>query len=319
MKYTVRSKDVNQRLDKFIKKMAKDKSRSHIQKMIKEGLILIDNKTVLPHHFLKEGQVIAFDDINKSLKTPKNKRASDNSKIIKPKIIKETDDYLVLEKPVGLLVHPTDKGEKNTLVDWLKKKYPYILNVGEERYRAGIIHRLDRDVSGIMLACKTQEMYEHLKEQFKKRLIFKEYTALVHGSIEQEEGEIDFPIGRSREGFKMAAHPKDHGHKLDATDKTAITKYDVIERIKNYTLIKIAIKTGRTHQIRVHLNAFGHPVVGDSIYRIKKFWEVWKKNQKLDRIFLHATKIGFEDLKNQWQLFESDLPEKLKLYLKEIL
>jgi len=311
----IKEQDNNLRLDKYLNKILKDKSRSQIQKMIKAGAVLVNQKQVLPHHFIKTNDEIVLQD------APRKKSDVDDKvqpTMIEPKLIFETKDYVVLEKPIGLLVHPTGKNETNTLADWLKQKYPKILLVGEEKYRAGIIHRLDRNVSGIILACKTQKMYDHLKTQFKNRFVHKEYTALVHDVIEQDTGEIDTPIGRKHASYKMAAHPRDHGKKLKEQDKVALTKYEVIERIKNFTLIKVIIKTGRTHQIRVHLNSIGHPVAGDPIYKVKKFWQVWQKKSKLDRIFLHATKIGFNDLKGQWQIYQTSLPNKLKSYLDEI-
>ncbi|MBU1164239.1 RluA family pseudouridine synthase [Patescibacteria group bacterium] len=315
MKINIKEQDNNLRLDKYLNKVLKDKSRSQIQKMIKAGAVLVNQKQVLPHHFIKTNDEIVFVD-------EPTKTTDDTEQIkptmIEPKLIFECKDYVVLEKPIGLLVHPTDKKETNTLADWLKEKYPKILTVGEEKYRAGIIHRLDRNVSGIMLACKTQKMYDHLKTQFKDRSVLKEYTALVHGMMEQEVGEIDTPIGRKHDSYKMAAHPRDHGKKLKEKDKVALTKYEVVERIKNFTLIKVIIKTGRTHQIRVHLNSIGHPIAGDPIYKVNKFWKVWQKKSQLDRIFLHATKIGFNDINDNWQIYEISLPNILKNYLDEI-
>lgn len=325
MKYTVEQKDAGIRLDKFLNEKISNQSRSQIQKMIKQGWVLVDGKIVSPHYFLKAGQMVMVTE--KQLANQIAKRPTGNlpqttltnkNNSLEPKIIATTADYLVLDKPAGLLVYPTDKGETDTLADWLKIKHPEILSIGEEKYRGGIIHRIDKEASGIVLACRSQKMYEHLKEQFKRRLVYKEYIALVYGQIEKDEGEINFPIGRSRVGFKMAAHPKTFGHKFKEQDRLAISLYEVIERIKNYTLLKVVIKTGRTHQIRVHLNAFGHPIVGDQIYKIKRFWQIWIKKPKLDRIFLHAAKIGFNDLAGQWQLFESPLPPELNNFLNEI-
>jgi len=184
--------------------------------------------------------------------------------------------------------------------------------------RPGIVHRLDRDVSGLIAVTKTQKMFDHLKKQFKNRLVYKEYTALVWGKLEKNEGVIDLPIGRSARGSKMAAHPLNYQKKFSEKDKSAVTEYEVIRRIKNCTLVKIRLRTGRSHQIRVHFKAIGHPIVGDKIYFVKKFFRIFSKRGKLNRPFLHATKLGFYDLNHRWQIFESDLSLELKNYLSQL-
>ena len=235
-----------------------------------------------------------------------------------PKIIFDSPDFIILDKPAGLLVHATEKNETDTLVSWLIKEYPEIDKVGEQKYRAGIIHRLDRDVSGIMVVAKTNLAFEHLKEQFKKRKVKKEYLALVYGHIDKVEGEIDLPIGRNKEG-QFVAHPKRGNEKFQGQDKFAKTQYKVLEYLKDYTLISAFILTGRTHQIRAHFYAIGHPVLGDVIYKPKKkFFHFLRRKIKVvdpGRIFLHSTKIGFYDLNNQWVEFVSPLPAQLQNYL----
>jgi len=315
MKYVVKKKYSGERLDKVLTKVIKGKSRTELQKMVKDGQILVENIKVAPHYFLKEGQIITSEF---RLQEKPAEKIRETELTTEPKIIFENEDYIILEKPAGLLVHQTEKEEKDTLASWLIENYPQIAGVGEQKYRAGIIHRLDRDVSGIMVVCKTQKMFSHLKEQFQKRLIFKEYLALVHGKIEKDEGKIDLPIGRSRQSGKMAAHPKARGGYLEETDKNALTKYEVISRFTNYTLLKVNIKTGRTHQIRVHLNAVGHPAVGDKLYKIKRFWQVWKKKPKIDRIFLHSVRIGFKDLNDIWQEYSSQTPDELQKFIDEL-
>jgi len=234
---------------------------------------------------------------------------------MEPEIISETNDYLVINKPAGLLVHGGIGIVGETLVDWLVKKYPDIKNVGEDPARPGIVHRLDRDVSGLMVICKNQETYDNLKVQFQDRSIKKEYTALVYGKILKDEDEIDFPIKRATAGFKMAAVPKNFSHHNDDKIRHAITHLEVIKKMVNYTLIKLNIKTGRTHQIRVHLFAYGHPIVGDNLYctRITKL-----KNLKnnLNRVFLASTELEFNDLKGERQKFQAPMPEVMVKYLE---
>jgi len=178
--------------------------------------------------------------------------------------------------------------------------------------RPGIVHRLDKDVSGLLVIAKTQDMFDHLKQQFKSRKTQKEYFALVYGTPQRPEGEITFNIDRSEtQGHKMAAVPTsgngDRGRK-------AITEFEIIEQLGNYTYLNIKPKTGRTHQIRVHLNAFGLPIVGDSVYRPRKL----KVTIVLDRIFLHAHRLAFEDLNGQFQEFDSPLPTKLQEILNTL-
>ncbi|PIS05004.1 MAG: RluA family pseudouridine synthase [Candidatus Buchananbacteria bacterium CG10_big_fil_rev_8_21_14_0_10_42_9] len=305
---TITETDAHKRLDKFLAGKSKS-TRSQIQKQIKSGSVLVDNQIKSPHYELKPGEIVSF------VSMPKTQAPAEPLGKIKPfKIIAETNDYLVINKPAGLLVHETAKGEKKTLVNRLLKKFPGLAAVGEEHYRAGIIHRLDKNVSGVMVIPKTQKMYEHLKEQFRERKVTKIYTALVHGRLSEPEGTIDIPIGRSTVGFKMAAHPRNHGRRFQRTDKTAITKYETQKEFLHFTLLKITIKTGRTNQIRVHLTALGNSIAGDTTYAIKKYHNQAAKHP-LDRLFLHATTLGFKDLNNEYKEFTAKLPTELKTFL----
>ena len=317
-KITVLQKNSGQRLDKLLTEKLKNQTRSQIKKLIEQGLVLINNKPTKVHYFIKAGDKISITTGVKKQNLNNNLKPSSYNLI--PNLLFENNNFLIIEKPIGLLVHPTDIGEKNTLVDWLVKKYPKIKEVGEQKYRAGIIHRLDKDVSGIMVVVKNNITFFHLKEQFKKRLVKKEYTALVYGNIEDEKGEINLPIGRNKDG-QFVAHPRKGKEKFADKDRIAKTKYEVLEYVKDYTLLKVRILTGRTHQIRAHLSAIGHPIIGDKLYKPKKkFFHLFQKRIKvveLDRIFLHLTKIGFNDVQLQWQEFDSPLPKNLKQYLDE--
>jgi 23S rRNA pseudouridine1911/1915/1917 synthase len=238
-------------------------------------------------------------------------------KNMEPQIVLETEDFLVINKPAGLLVHGGPGVVGETLVEWLLQKYPSIKNVGEDPARPGIVHRLDRDVSGLMVVCKNQKTYEHIKEQFQNRTIKKEYTALVYGKILKDDDEIDFPIKRASAGYKMAAVPKNFADHHDDKIRHAVTQIEVVKKLINYTLLKVNIKTGRTHQIRVHLFAYGHPIVGDMLY----FTHTTKlKNLKnnLGRIFLVSTHLEFNDLSNERQSFKVGLPDDLTKFLETI-
>ncbi|MBU4360726.1 RluA family pseudouridine synthase [Patescibacteria group bacterium] len=319
-KIKITQNQTSERLDKFLNKKL-DISRSQIQKFIKNEKILVNNKKKATHYFLKVGDEISVNIYQLTV----NKK---NKKILnKIKIIAETDDYLVINKPSGLLVHPTDNNqEENTLVDWLIKKYPEIkklrsLSAGAikggkgakaEKLRPGIVHRLDRGVSGLMVIAKNQKTFNSLKKQFQTRKIKKNYIALVHNEIEQEHGTIERPIARSKKTGLMIAKST-----ADKQAKPSITEFEILQRFKNYTLLKINLKTGRTHQIRVHLKSIGHSVVGDTLYQTR---DQKHKKQKfnLNRIFLCATSLSFKDLEKNSQEFKINLPIELKAVLKNL-
>jgi len=242
--------------------------------------------------------------------------------MIKYKKIFEDDNYLVINKPAGLLVHGAPHIKEPTLVDQLLKKYPKIAKVGDDPNRPGIVHRLDKLASGLMVIAKTQQSFNDLKEQFQKRTISKYYTALVYGKIERDEGEINFPIERSAKGHRMAAKPSTVKGEKNEAGRNAFTEFTVTKRYINYTLIKVKIKTGRTHQVRVHMSAYGNPVVGDDLYGTKKTKEkntrLRKKQEKLnlERIFLVANELEFADLKGKKKNFKINLPENLEKLLE---
>lgn len=215
--------------------------------------------------------------------------------------LKVEHDYIVLEKPAGLLVHATATGKnEETLVAQLVRAYPEMVAVGDDPARPGIVHRLDRDVSGVMVVARTQAMFTGLKRQFQERKVKKEYVAVCHGYFDQKDGVIDFPMERSKlRGRKMAVRPKSQG------GKEAITEYAVVREGRKRSLVAVIPKTGRTNQIRAHLAAIGHAIVGDAVYKPKK-----QKVKDMGRIMLHAKTIGFHDLDGAWREFhvpESDL------------
>lgn len=223
------------------------------------------------------------------------------------KIVYEDNNFLVIDKPAGLEVAAEIKTDEPTLVLWLVKKYPGISKIGPDPARPGIVHRLDKNASGLLLVAKTETAFENFSKQFKERTVKKEYTVLVHGELTQEEGVIEFPIARAKSG-RFAALPLS-----SEAGRPAVTEYEVIKRFKNFTLLLARIKTGRTHQIRVHFFALGYPVVGDKLYRPRKI-----KEAALPRLFLHASKISFIDLDGGKKEFRSDLPEELRDFLNNL-
>jgi len=206
-------------------------------------------------------------------------------------ILYEDEHVLVINKPAGLAVHGDGKTKEYVLTDWLLEHYPEIENVGEAaRYdgkeiaRPGIVHRLDRDTSGVLVIAKDQDSFEFLKKQFQDREIKKIYHALVHGVVKEEKGVIDRPIGRSASDFRRWSAQRGARGEL----REAITGYRVLSRGKKFSFIELSPKTGRTHQLRVHLKAINHPIVGDSLYAGRLGGGLG-----MTRLALHASHIEF--------------------------
>jgi 23S rRNA pseudouridine1911/1915/1917 synthase len=309
----INKKNAGQRLDKFLAGSLDNLSRSQIQKLIIAQLVSVNDMVASPHYNLKSGDII-----NLQKKLFKNNLPVKNKNIkIKPidydiPIIDETNQFLVINKPAGLAVHGTDN---YTLADWLKAKYPKIKNIGDDPDRPGIVHRLDKDVSGLMIIAKTKEAFDQFKKQFQHRTIVKEYTALVHGKIQKDQGIINFPIKRAKDGYKMAAMPLTVKGEPAKSGRLAETQFWIKARLINYTLLKIKIRTGRTHQIRVHLAAYDHPVVGDNIYATAKA-RIQNKKIGLNRIFLVADHLNFIDTAGKQKNYNIDLTEELTDILK---
>lgn len=233
-----------------------------------------------------------------------------------PTIIFENKDLLVLNKPVNLAVHGDGRTKEVTLADWLLEHYPEIKDVGEPWtnpegeviYRPGIMHRLDRDTSGVMIIAKNQAMFEHLKAQFKNRETHKTYHAFVYGEMKQIKGTIDRPIGRSSKDFRKKSAQR--GAKGELRD--AITVYKVLGKNDGITLIEAEPKTGRTHQIRVHMKAINHPIVCDKLYAPNHDCKLG-----FGRTALHARSISFQNLEGEVMSFEAPYPEDFEHALQE--
>lgn len=289
---------IGKRLDQFISQVRPDVSRSAVQKAIKRGDILVNSKNVTPHYQLNVKDQIA---LVKPLHSTKALIPSQHQTFI---VINEDENFLVIDKPAGLLVHPNGENHDTTLANQLIAYYPPLATVGDDPIRPGIVHRLDREVSGVMVVAKTQTAFNHLKQQFQSRNITKEYRAVVYGVPTKTSGEITFSITRSKhQPSRMAARPDDSG-------KEAATLYEVLKSERNRSLLRVMTKTGRTHQVRVHLFALGHPVVGDQLYHPKK-----KDRHTPDRILLHASRLCFRDLTDVERFFESPLPGESGLWL----
>ncbi|MEK7644022.1 MAG: RluA family pseudouridine synthase [Patescibacteria group bacterium] len=325
-KFTVKSEGNGERLDVWFANAA-GLTRSQIQKNIKDDLVTING--VRPKKF---GEIVHTGDIVVILAMAKRQEsiiATQKSEIIIPevKIIAETKEYLVIFKPAGLITHPgahivrkSEVSASGTLASWVIENYPKLWGVGEYENRPGIVHRLDKETSGLMVIAKTQKSFDSLKKQFQNRETEKKYYALAHGKIPVENGTLDFPIDRGV-GGKMVSRPITKIVNLRNVNKilpgkVALTEFSVIKRFVNYTLLDLNLRTGRTHQIRVHLFAYNHSVVGDKLYFNKNLKR--DKNLKLDRLFLHSYSLCFSDLKNEKQCFTSPMPEELEQYLKKL-
>lgn len=231
------------------------------------------------------------------------------------KILYEDKDILAIDKPAGIAVHGDGRSKKKNLVDWLLKKYPKIKDVGEpvilesgeKVERDGIVHRLDKDTSGVLLVAKTQKGFEHLKAQFKQREVKKTYHAFVYGKFKDERGMIDKPIGREAGGVRRWAT----GARARGEMRDALTRYKVLKILDGTSFLEIWPQTGRTHQIRVHMNSVGHPVVADPLYAPRQKALLGFKRQAL-----HASKIIFKDLKGKTVEVKAPFPEDFEKAVK---
>ncbi|MGA9695500.1 MAG: RluA family pseudouridine synthase [Dehalococcoidales bacterium] len=285
------------RLDKFVSENCPGLSRSQAQKLIDEGNVLVNGIAEKASHKTEAGEKI-------EITVPPPAPTGLLPEAIPVKIIYEDDDLLVIDKPAGLTVHPAPGHPSHTLVNAVLSHLNEIEDDGEVT-RPGIVHRLDKDTSGVMLVAKNNVALANLADQFKARTVKKTYITLVKGILRPDKGVIDAPIGRdSGDRKKMAVTGESRG-------RAARTNYRVIRYAGKNTLLEIMPETGRTHQIRVHLAAIGYPVFGDITYG--------KKSAFLNRQFLHAQKIGFNlPATGKWVEFESPLPEDLEQALKEL-
>ena len=296
--------DLKTRLDKYLAENIKNISRSQIQRDIEAGLVLVNGKKVLESkHVVRKD-----DEIKYEIGNTESGMAPTNTPL---KVLYNNHGLLIIDKPAGLAVHPGAGFKGETLASALLYNFKDIQEVGEE-HRPGIVHRLDKDTSGVILVAKTPQMYDFLKDAFFERKVKKEYLALVWGRIEKPHGIIDSPIGSSKTDFRKMTveNPK--------MAKPALTEYQVLENLENpesldkYSLIRVKLHTGRTHQIRVHMSSVGHPLMGDSLYGGKK-----AKLEGLDRQFLHAKKIEVRLPDETWIEAESELPQDLKGLLQK--
>lgn len=308
----VKRLEIPLRLDKYLKEKLKTFSRQQIIRAIKEKKILVNHLQVKPSFTLKGGERIYL--------TPELFKEKRKNKIFpvlltpEPSVIYEDKHLLALNKPAGIAVHPTlDTLSRITLAHWLIYKYPFLKKVGEDPLRPGIVHRLDKDTSGVLLVAKDNPTFHYLKNLFQKHQIKKQYLALVWGYLKKERGKITFPLTRSAHSTfrrKIVLEKKVSEITPTASNKikNAITEFQVIQRFSQFTLLKVFPQTGRTHQIRVHLASIGFPIVGDKEYGPQKR----KLPFPLSRHFLHAQKTSLFLPEGTFLEIEAPLPQDLQ-------
>lgn len=285
----------NGRLDKVCSEIFSDYSRSQIKQLLDGGNITVNGKTEKAKYKVKSGDVIRLEE-------PETKTLELRPENLPLDIVYEDDDVIVINKPQGMVVHPAPGHDEHTLVNALLYHCP--LSTINGTFRPGIVHRIDKDTSGLLMVAKNDKAHRSLAKQLKDKTNIREYVALVHGRIAEDEGTINAPIGRSLKDRKKQAVVKD--------GRNAVTHFEVLKRYRDYTFVKCILETGRTHQIRVHMKYIGHPLVGDPLYGPKK---TIKGNGQ----FLHAGKLGFvHPTTGKLLIFEAPLPKIFQECLEKL-
>lgn len=305
-RFAVRQEDISQhvdgkcRLDKFV--LAKEEiplSRSQVRKRILEGEITVNAQPVKPGYWLKPCDVI-------TVRLPEPRPSTLVAENIPLEIIYEDEHLLVLNKPAGMVVHPAPGHDEGTLVHALLFHCRQLSGIGGVQ-RPGIVHRLDRDTSGVMLVAKTDSAHAGLSAQLSSRELTRLYCAVVHGRFRSLSGNIEAPIGRHRRDRKKMAVVQEQG-------RYALTHYRVVEQFSRHAVVQIELKTGRTHQIRVHMQHIHHPVVGDTMYG-----NASKNNLNMPRQALHAQRLTFlHPATHEKMSFETQLPEDMQQLIEKL-
>ncbi len=283
------------RLDKYVSEKCTELSRTYAQKLITDGYITVNDRVA------KVGLKLNIGD-RVDIIIPSTAPSSLLPEAIPLNIIYEDDDLLVVDKPAGLAVHPAPGHPDHTLVNAVLSYLPGLAEISDS-LRPGIVHRLDKDASGLMLVAKNNTAQLNLINQFKAHSVVKAYLVLVKGRLTPEDGIIEATIGRDPRNRKRMA--------VVTEGRAARTQYHVIRYMGDYTLLEVRTETGRTHQIRVHLSAIGYPVVGDAVYGVKSAF--------LSRQFIHACRLGFHlPSTSEYVEFTSELPSDLEQALKDI-
>lgn len=289
-KFEVTEEEAGLRVDKYLSEQLPDVSRSYLQKIIKDGQVLADGKVIKANYKVTKGTLL-------ELELPEAVEPEIEAENLPLDIIYEDADVILINKPKGMVVHPSAGHYSGTLVNGLMFHCRDELSGINGVLRPGIVHRIDRDTTGVIVVCKNDRAHNVIAEQLKEHSITRRYRAIVCGNIKEEEGTVNAPIGR---------HPVDRKKMaiVHRGGKEAITHYRVLERFGNYTYIECQLETGRTHQIRVHMTSIGHPLLGDEVYGRTK------TPFKLEGQTLHAMVLGFvHPSTGEYIEFEAPLPE----------
>ena len=287
--------DQTGRIDKVLTTLEPGITRSQLKNLINDGHVTVNGQAVKPKYKVHAGDKI-------SLVKPEPQSLELTPENIPLDIVYEDDDVIVVNKPQGMVVHPAPGHPDHTLVNALLYHSP--LSTINGTFRPGIVHRIDKDTSGLLMVAKNDLAHQSLAEQLRNKTNKREYLALVYGQIKEDEGTIDAPLGRNPQDRKKQAVVKGGRH--------AVTHFKVIKRYDNFTLVKCILETGRTHQIRVHMKYIGHPLVGDPLYGPRKV--IGKDGQ-----FLHAALLGFKHPRTGKELvFEAPLPENFQKMLDKL-
>lgn len=287
------------RIDAFIAENMEEISRSQIQQLIASEMITLNGNSVKSNYKVKENDKI-------SITIPEEKEVEILAENIPLEIVFEDNDMIVINKPKGMVVHPAVGHSSGTLVNALMYHCGESLSGINGEKRPGIVHRIDKDTSGLLMVAKNDKAHISLSEQLAKHTITRKYVAVVHNGFKEDSGTVDQPIGRNpKDRIKMAITHKHSRH--------AVTHYRVLERLKNFTLIEAQLETGRTHQIRVHMTHIGHPLLGDTVYGVKK------QPFRTDGQVLHAKTLGFiHPSTGEYLEFEAEIPESFKKVLNRL-
>ncbi len=298
MKYIVTFKENGQRLDKAVAMLNSELSRSFITKLIDEGKITINGKVEKPSFKVKENDEIDIEEIV-------DVKSDIKEEDIPLDVVYEDDDILIINKPQGMVVHPANGHYSGTLVNALMFMEDSLSSINGV-IRPGIVHRIDKDTSGLLCVAKNDNAHHFLAEQLKDHTMAREYVALVRGIIKENSGTIEMPIGRDKKDRQKMAVVKE--------GKPAVTHFQVLERFRDHTLVKCQLVSGRTHQIRVHMSAIGHPVEGDPLYAGKNYDKIYKNGQLLVAFKL---KLIHPTTKKE-MVFNIDLPDYFQKVLEDL-
>ena len=293
--FVVTFKEANYRLDKALSLFKSDLSRSYIAKLIEEGKVLVNDKQEKASYKVKENDDILLMDIE-------DKKSDINEEDIPLDVVYEDDDIMIINKVQGMVVHPANGHYSGTLVNALMYQADSLSSINGV-VRPGIVHRIDKDTSGLICVAKNDNAHHCLADQLKDHTMSREYIALVRGVIKENSGTIDMPIGRDKKDRQKMG--------IDKEGKPATTHFQVLERFNDHTLVKCQLVSGRTHQIRVHMSAIGHPVEGDPLYAGRNYDKLYKNGQLLTA---YKLKLIHPSSKKE-MVFEIDLPD----YFKEVL